>query len=151
MATECGQNVGRGVVNFPCTLDKDHEGPCFAIENDQSRRERDRWQRGQTSSALSKAIDIIDPDFEEQQIAAEQVEPTKQREGDQPLPIVNDRPFIQDLVIADIEARKQVGIQRYGTPLQPFNGRDVLQDLYEELIDAACYIKQAIVERDSGG
>lgn len=72
----------------------------------------------------------------------------KQREGDQPLPVINDHPDIQAAVIADIETRREVGISRYGTALQPNNGRDALQDLYEELIDAAMYAKQLIVERD---
>jgi hypothetical protein len=74
--------------------------------------------------------------------------PTKTREGDQPLPEVREGGgFIQDLVIEDIEARKQVGISRYGTPLQSFNGRNVDQDLYEELIDATTYLRQRLVER----
>jgi hypothetical protein len=73
----------------------------------------------------------------------------KQRPGDQPLPDKNDLPFVQDAVIADIEARKAVGIERYGTPLQAFNGRDALQDAYEEAIDLAMYLKQCIIERDA--
>lgn len=77
----------------------------------------------------------------------ELAETLEQREGDQPLPVINDHTDIQSMVIADIEARRQVGISRYGTALQPFNGRDALQDLYEELIDAAMYIKQVMVER----
>lgn len=72
----------------------------------------------------------------------------KLRPGDQPLPEKNDLPFVQDAVIADIEARKLVGIERYGTPLQAFNGRDALRDAYEEAIDLAMYLKQAILERD---
>lgn len=72
----------------------------------------------------------------------------KLRPGDQPLPIVNGQPFVQDAVIADIEARKQVGIERYGTPLQPFNGRDALRDAYEEAIDLTMYLKQLLIERD---
>jgi len=72
----------------------------------------------------------------------------KFRDGDQPLPVVNDAPDIQSQVIADIEQRRRVGIARYGTALQPHNGRDSLRDLYEELIDAAMYVKQAMVERD---
>lgn len=75
--------------------------------------------------------------------------PTKQREGDQPLPVKNDLPFVQDAVIADIEKRKEIGIQRYGTPLQAFNGRDTLQDLFEELLDGAMYAKQLMIERDA--
>jgi len=72
----------------------------------------------------------------------------KQRSGDQPLPAEGIGPAIQDLVIADIQARKQVGIQRYGKLLQAHNGRDVLQDLYEELMDALMYCKQMMMERD---
>ncbi len=74
--------------------------------------------------------------------------PLKLRPGDQQLPVVNDEPDIQSRVIADIEARREVGISRYGTALQPFNGRDALRDAYEEAIDLAMYLKQEIVERD---
>lgn len=73
----------------------------------------------------------------------------KLREGDQQLPVPNDSPDIQSLVIADIEARRQVGIERYGTALQAHNGRDALRDLYEELIDGAMYTRQVMVERDA--
>lgn len=73
----------------------------------------------------------------------------KLRPGDQQLPVVNEYPAIQDLVIADIEERREIGISRYGTALQPFNGRDALRDLYEELLDGASYVKQVMVERDA--
>lgn len=52
-------------------------------------------------------------------------------------------------VIKDMEDRRLVGIRRYGTPLQPFNGRDALVDLYQELLDAVVYIRQLITERDT--
>ena len=72
------------------------------------------------------------------------------REGDtQAMPTINDRPFVQDAVISDIQERKELGVRRYGTALQPFNGRDALQDAYEEALDLAIYLKQAIIERDS--
>jgi hypothetical protein len=74
----------------------------------------------------------------------------KLRPGDQPLPVRNGRPDVQSLVMADIETRRQVGIERYGTPLQPFSGRDALRDAYEEALDLAMYLRQAIEERDSG-
>lgn len=64
----------------------------------------------------------------------------------QPLPTKNDAPDIQSMVIADIEARRQVGIKRYGTALQPNNGRNALLDAYEEAIDLAMYLKQRLVE-----
>lgn len=77
-----------------------------------------------------------------------QVQPTKTREGDQPLPSRNDLPCVQDMVIADIEARKRVGIQRYGTVLQPFNGRNALLDAYQEAIDLAIYLRQLLYEQE---
>ena len=52
------------------------------------------------------------------------------------------------LVHRDIELRADVGRKKYGERLQPHNGRDALVDLYQELLDAACYARQAIFERD---
>lgn len=66
---------------------------------------------------------------------------------EQPMPTPTGAPSVQGMVIADLQVRLQVGIQRYGTALQPNNGRDALRDLYEELLDAACYARQAIAER----
>lgn len=72
------------------------------------------------------------------------------RPGDtQALPTINDQPWIADIVKEDIEARKQVGIKRYGTPLQPFNDRNALVDAYEEVLDLACYLKQRIIEEEA--
>jgi hypothetical protein len=62
---------------------------------------------------------------------------------EQSAPIPNNRPAIQDLVIADMEARKQIGLERYGTLLQGHNGRDYLRDLYEELLDACNYVRMS--------
>lgn len=67
-------------------------------------------------------------------------------ETDQQLPVVNERPFIQDLVIEDIEARKQLGIRKYGTALQSGNGRNMLQDAYEEVLDLAIYLRGKLDE-----
>lgn len=67
---------------------------------------------------------------------------------DQPLPSVNDRPFVQDLVVADIEARKQLGIRKYGTALQSGNGRNMLLDAYEEVLDLAIYLRGALDEQE---
>ena len=72
----------------------------------------------------------------------------RQRPGDQPLPIPNDGTDVQQAVICDIQARRELGIERYGTHLQPNNGRDALLDLYEELVDSVCYLKQVLIERD---
>lgn len=81
------------------------------------------------------------------------VDPNCSAHGDnaQPLPVGNDLPVIHELVKADIQARLDFGIAKYGQPLQPFNGRDALRDAYEELLDAAVYIRQAMYERDNMG
>ncbi len=103
----------------------------------------------------------------------------RHRPGDQPLPVPNDRADIQSQVIADIAARRGVPPARVAawgadvlralkaqtgrkpsfcslssatmspSALQPHNGRDALRDLYEEMVDAVCYLKQLMVERDA--
>lgn len=92
----------------------------------------------------------------------------------QPAPTRSDRPAIQDLVIQDlqasirlgrrgagedgredlsvrviedIDARKQVGLERYGTLLQAFNGRDALMDAYQEALDLVVYQRQVLEEK----
>lgn len=67
---------------------------------------------------------------------------------DQPPPVPNDKPAVWPLVIADMNARDQVGRERYGTPLQPHNGRDALADAYAEALDLCVYMRQALFERD---
>lgn len=67
----------------------------------------------------------------------------------QPTPTVNiDNPRIHDLVVDDLFERMSVGIRRYGTPLRGHNGRDAMWDAYEEVLDLAVYLRQAIWERD---
>jgi len=45
-----------------------------------------------------------------------------------------------------MEERRQMGFEKYGTPLQAFNGRNSLVDLYQELLDAVVYIRTQIEE-----
>lgn len=69
--------------------------------------------------------------------------------SEQPPPTRTTGPCIQDLVCADIVERKELGRMRYGTVLQPHNGRDALRDAYEEAMDLAMYLRQALFERDN--
>lgn len=64
----------------------------------------------------------------------------------EPKPIANDSPSVHDLVIRDIEDRKVIGLQKYGTLLQAGNGRRGLVDAYQEALDLCCYLRQAIEE-----
>jgi hypothetical protein len=54
---------------------------------------------------------------------------------------------VTDLVLADIKERREQGIAKYGTELKTQNGRKALVDLYQELLDAVMYVRQAIEER----
>lgn len=93
----------------------------------------------------------------------------------QPPPVANDKPAVWDLVVLDLDgndapfppspenkpwaradvvalvredarARDAQGRERYGTPLQPGNGRDALVDAYQEALDLSVYLRQAIDE-----
>jgi hypothetical protein len=52
-------------------------------------------------------------------------------------------------LIAAMTERRRLGIEHYGTPLHPFNGRRALIDLSQELLDALVYLQQELEERRS--
>lgn len=88
----------------------------------------------------------------------------RQRSGDQPLPIpvpgamsshqwvINYLTFenipelLFDAAHTRINAREAVGIERYGQPLAPGNGRDVMRDVWEETVDQVAYLATAVRE-----
>jgi hypothetical protein len=89
----------------------------------------------------------------------------RQRPGDQPLP-TEGQENVQDALIARILSsprlgaganelavkimqRRKLGVERYGRPLQTFNGRDAVQDLLDELLDGATYAMQIKMEREA--
>lgn len=51
-------------------------------------------------------------------------------------------------LMADLQARAKLGVERYGTPLMTHNGRDPLADLYQELLDALMYLGQYMIETE---
>lgn len=66
---------------------------------------------------------------------------------DQPPPVPQPGgPSIQSLVRADLEQREQLGIERYGVPLQAHNGRTAIVDAYQEAMDLVVYLRQVIEE-----
>jgi hypothetical protein len=83
---------------------------------------------------------LSDAEDEEMRERAER-EGLRYRPGDQRLPVPNALPGVHDQLIELIEQRKQLGLGRYGTLLQAFNGRDSLKDVEEELVDALVYIR----------
>lgn len=67
----------------------------------------------------------------------------------EPAPKPNGKPAVWDLVVADMQQRDQEGRRKYGTPLQPFNGRRALVDAYQEVLDLVVYLRQELYERDA--
>lgn len=55
------------------------------------------------------------------------------------------------LVIIDMNARDEMGERKYGVRHQADNGRDHLQDAYEEALDLACYLRAEIEKRKGDG
>lgn len=55
---------------------------------------------------------------------------------------------IQEMVRKDLLHRENLGRERYGTPLFPYNGRIALVDAYEECLDMAIYLRQALYEQN---
>lgn len=49
-------------------------------------------------------------------------------------------------LIPDMIARQQKGLETYGVPLQPYNGRNHLVDGYQELLDFLVYLECQIRE-----
>lgn len=65
----------------------------------------------------------------------------------EPKPIPNNGPSMHDLVSADLLDRKEYGLKKYDSLLQAYNGRNFLQDLYEEMQDGIVYLCGALEEQ----
>ena len=66
----------------------------------------------------------------------------------QPKPRQNGYPNAHDEVSLDILRRKKLYVKEHGVELTPFNGRNVLVDAYQQTLDLALYLWQAIYEED---
>jgi len=54
---------------------------------------------------------------------------------------------VVDDLVAMLHSRREFGRAKYGTELQPFNGRDAYLDALQELVDLFQYLHQAQMER----
>lgn len=63
---------------------------------------------------------------------------------EQAAPADGTGPDCWELVLADMRERRELGIEKYGKPLRPDNGRDALVDAYQEVLDLTVYLRQAI-------
>ena len=64
-------------------------------------------------------------------------------------PLDSCGPDIADMLCDEIMKRKAFGIDKYGKPLRPNNGRKALVDLLAELLDGAHYALQEHLEREA--
>jgi hypothetical protein len=64
----------------------------------------------------------------------------------EPTPVKNGHPACWDMVKKDISARDEYGKNKYGTRLQPFNGRNIAVDVFQETMDAVVYARQLVYE-----
>lgn len=66
-------------------------------------------------------------------------------EGDEVWPLIfaNESIVLPDWLKADMRARHELGVKKYGTPLKVWNGRDCVIDAYQEALDLAVYVQQA--------
>lgn len=55
---------------------------------------------------------------------------------------------VLDSVLSDLKTRAEMGKQKYGHYLETQNGRNSLQDAYEECLDLCMYLKQRILEEE---
>ncbi len=60
--------------------------------------------------------------------------------------IIEELPELAD----DLRARDAKGWEVYRKPLTIFDGRDTLQDLFEEILDAIIYTKKYMIESGHG-
>ncbi len=68
---------------------------------------------------------------------------------DQQLPVANTLPAVHDLCCDLMQERKAHGTRKYGTPLQPANGRSFLLDATEEAAYLLAYLRGRLWEEDN--
>lgn len=65
----------------------------------------------------------------------------------QPTP-TGDGVVVLNEVVRDLQDRAAMGHMKYGTKLRTHNGRNALLDAYQEALDLAMYLKQALMEQE---
>jgi hypothetical protein len=58
---------------------------------------------------------------------------------------------VWEAVIADMQARRRVGLDRYGKPVRAADPEDWLQHAYEEALDLAVYLRAEMARRAARG
>ena len=96
-----------------------------------------------------KTVQLDEPDFEPF-VSVEDTQECKTKHAataKQPTPKGSGNPIL-GMVLADLTNRALEGKEKYGEPLKAHNGRIALWDAYQEALDLAMYLRQAIEEQD---
>ena len=88
----------------------------------------------------------IEPDFAPF-VSIEDAQPKDAATAKQPAPKGSGNPIL-GMVLADLTNRALEGKEKYGEPLKAHNGRNALWDAYQEALDLAMYLRQAIEEQE---
>lgn len=96
----------------------------------------DGWPRTVTEFVVSN--------YSEQFVSVEDCDPATVK---QPAPKGKGSPIL-GMVLADLTNRALEGKEKYGEPLLANNGRNALWDAYQEALDLAMYLRQAIEEQE---
>ena len=107
------------------------------------------FERGAIQSGFVNPAEAVFPENRLGEITKAAAKQENQANWGQPKPIANKEPEVWWLVQKDMLKRNSFGIDKYGMPLQPNNGRDALKDAYEEALDLVVYLRQALYERDN--
>lgn len=65
------------------------------------------------------------------------------------MPVAPGQEPLRDLMTREMEARREIGLDRYKHPVQTGNGRNFVIDLFQELMDALVYFEGWIAELEA--
>ena len=95
-------------------------------------------------------VQLDNPEIEsgfEPFVSIEDAQPKYAATAKQSAPKGSGNPIL-GMVLADLTNRALEGKEKYGEPLKARNGRNALWDAYQEALDLAMYLRQAIEEQD---
>lgn len=96
----------------------------------------DGWPRAQTEFVVSEYVEPF--------VSVEDCDPATVKQS---APKGKGNPIL-GMVLADLTNRALEGKEKYGEPLLANNGRNALWDAYQEALDLAMYLRQAIEEQE---
>lgn len=102
------------------------------------------WEKsGNNNSWFSEHLkEIVSGEFQ----PFTSIEDARPATAKQPAPNGSGNPIL-GMVLADLTNRALEGKEKYGEPLKAHNGRNALWDAYQEALDLAMYLRQAIEEQ----